>query len=149
MPKHTLYFSDKTLAKIAVDPAGVEGLSARVSRLCHIAVDVMDDSIPTLPKAEWLALMDLSNGIHMSLSDHTPRDMAESFHFSIMESGPECNEKWGMNCVALAKKYRALPLAAQLAVIEVCRRFWTRPEVNAKFDNYGDIMAAHGARFED
>jgi len=145
MPKHTLYFSDATFKKIGVDTDGPEGLSARVSRLCAIAIDVMDDNIPTMLEREWLTCMDVSNGAFYP--DYTPADISESFRFSVMESGPECNEKWGVRCVDLAAKLAAMPMASQLAVIEVCRRFWTRKEVNNKFDNYRDMMAAHGAKF--
>lgn len=147
MPKHTLYFSDAMFKRIDLDTAGGEGLSSRVSRLCAIALDVLDENIPTLPEAQWCAFMDVANGLHLG-SDSTPRDLVNSFRFSVMESGPECNDKWGVKCVALAEKYAGLPLAAQLAIIEVCRRFWVRPEVNAKFDGYRDMLAAHGAKFE-
>lgn len=149
MPKHTLYFSDAAFKIISVAEDGPEGLSVRVSRLCAMAIEMMDDNIPVLLKSEWLALMDISNGQYFDTSTYTPRQAVNDFWFSINESGMECNEKWGVNCVKLSYKYRDLPLASKLAVIEVCRRFWTRKDVNSRYDNYGDIMRAHGAKFSD
>ena len=109
----------------------------------------MNDSIPVLPKREWLTLVDVANGNYLGLGDLTSHHMVESFQFSVQESGRECDAKWDVNCVALAHKYGALPLASQLAVIEVCQRFWTQGDFIAKFDNHGDALAAHGAKFKD
>jgi len=149
MPKHTLYFSEPMFRRIALDPAGTEGLSSRVSRLCSIALDLIDDNMPTLTYGEWVTFIDVSNGQWRNLSDLDPAAETESFAYSVADSGPECNEKWGVQCVPLAKKYMALPLAGRLAVLEVCRRFWTQPEKNARYDSYRDIVEAHGAKFED
>ena len=150
MPKHTLYFSDATFNIISPDPLGAEGLSTRVSRLCAIAIDVMDENIPTLSFGEWMTFIEVAHdGSYICQNENTPRDMVKSFQFSIRELGFQCDEKWEVNCVALAKKYAALPLVAKLAAIEVCRRYWTRREVNAKYHNQLDILSAHGAKFED
>lgn len=33
--------------------------------------------------------------------------------------------------------------------MEVCRCFWMKPEVNNRYDNYRDMLEAHGAKFSD
>lgn len=148
MPKHTLYFSDKVYNSLEIDLAGAEGLSARVSTLCSYAVTLLRQNVPALKFSEWGALLDISNGqVRAFEPDHS--STVDSFAFSVAASGPECNAKWGVKCARLAEKFRALQLVEQLAVIEVCRRFWINPEVNAKFDNYRDMLTAHGAKFDD
>ena len=146
MPKHTLYFSERMYDRLDVDRGGVEGLSGRVSNLCSIALDAMREAIPAMSAAEWQALMDISNG-HYRQSDRAVVEQIDSFCYSVSESGMECNDKWGVNCVALARKLSGMTLIEQCAVMEVCRRFWVRSDINSKFNNYLDILAAHGARF--
>lgn len=148
MPKHTLYFSQMVYDRLEVDPAGVEGLSARVSNLCVTALESMRDSMPTLPLNEWEALLDISNG-HFRMADARLQEQVESFCFSVAESGPECNEKWGVNCPDLARKIAAMPLIQQCAIIELCRRFWVRKDINDKYDSYKDILLAHGAKLPE
>jgi len=148
MPKHTLYFSDLMYQKIGVDRSGPEGLSGRVSTLCSIAIEGMDECMPALPLSEWQALLDISNGL-MRTSEHGLTHMVESFRFGVAESGPECNEKWGIKCADLARKLACMTLLEQCAVMEVTRRFWTQPDVNAKYDDYEDILLAHGAKLEN
>ena len=146
MPKHTLYFSDRVFERLDIDTAGVEGLSGRVSNLVSIALDSMREAAPALPVAEWKALMDISNG-HFRQSDRSVDEQVESFRYGVSESGPECNNKWGVNCVSLARKLAGMTLIEQCAVMEVCRRFWVRSDINSKYDDYHDILEAHGARF--
>jgi hypothetical protein len=148
MPKHTLYFSDKLFDRIALDPAGVEGLSSRVSHLCTIAIEVMREATPELPLNEWEALLDISNG-HFRSSDFTLSEQVESFRYGVSESGPECNEKWGIDCPTLARKLAGMTLAEQCAIMEICRKFWMRSEINAKYDTFKDMLLAHGARITE
>lgn len=145
MPKHTLYFPDRVYARLDIDPSGIEGLSGRVTSLCLTALDTMRDSVPELPLNEWQALLDISNGHHREI-DRSVAEQVESFRFSVSESGPECNDKWDVSCVDLARKLAAMPMIAQCAVMEVCRRFWVRKDINGKYDNYLDILLAHGAK---
>ena len=62
------------------------------------------------------------------------------------ESGPECDEKWGVDCRALARKINGLPLIQKCAAYEVRRRFWVRKDVNDLHDSYAGMLTAHGAR---
>lgn len=148
MPKHTLYFSERVYDSLDVDRDALGGLSGRVSHLCGVAIALMREATPEFTEGEWCAMMDVSNG-HLPPYDAGPDAVADSFSFSLSDSGPECNEKWGVRCVDLARTYRALPLAAQLSVVEICRRFWVRSDINAKHDSYRDMLEAHGARFTD
>lgn len=148
MPRHTLYFSDRTYAALDIDKGGSEGLSGRVSALCSYAIELLRLAVPALSIDEWCALIEITKGV-IQPSEHGPQAVVESFAFGIGASGPECNEKWGINCPALARKYRAMDLGQQLAVTEVCRRFWAKPEVNKNYDNWRDILEAHGAKFSD
>lgn len=148
MPKHTLYFSERTYASLDIDKDGPEGLSGRVSALCGYAVELLRLAVPALPLNEWCAMVDIGNGV-MRPHEFGAQAVADAFAFSIAESGPECNEKWGINCPLLARKYRMMSFDQQLAVTEVCRRFWAKPEVNDKFDNWRDMLEAHGAKFTD
>lgn len=145
MPKHTLYFSERVYARLEIELGGVEGLSGRVTSLCMTALDTMRDSMPELPLNEWQALLDISNG-HYRDPDRSLPEQVESFRFGVAESGLECDDKWSIRCVDLARKIGAMPLIQQCAVIEVCRRFWVRKDVNDKYHSYTDILLAHGAR---
>ncbi len=145
MPKHTLYFSQVVFDRLDLEPARVEGLSARVNNLCVIALDTMREAAPALPLAEWLALVDISNG-YLRVTDRSSAEQVEDFRFSVSESGPECNEKWDINCAALARKLSQMKLIEQFAVMEVCRRYWVRADIREKYDNDRDILEAHGAR---
>jgi hypothetical protein len=148
MPKHTLYFSDKVFTSLDVDRGGVEGLSGRVSHLCGVALSVMREATPALTEGEWCAMMDVVKG-HIHPIEYGPQAVADSFCFSIADSGPEMNEKWKVDCVDLAGRYRAMPLAAQMAVVDVVRRFWVRNDINAERASYREMLAAHGAKFSD
>jgi len=148
MPKHTLYFSDLIYPKLDIDHDGPEGLSARVSSLCLTAIEVMRDSVPALPFKEWMATLSILNG-EMPPHDFGIRAVADSVYFSILESGPDVNEQFGVDAVEMAKRFKVLPLASQLAIIEVCRRFWVRKDINAKFTSYREILDSHGAKFSD
>lgn len=148
MPKHTLYFSQTVYDRLDVDPAGVEGLSARVSNLCVTALETMREAVPAMPLNEWQCLLDVSNG-HFRQTDMSLRDQVGGFIFSVSESGPECNEKWSVNCPALARKIESMTLGQQCAIMEVCRRFWVRKDINDKYDSYKDILLAHGAKLPE
>jgi hypothetical protein len=148
MPKHSLYFSAPMYEKLDVDHDGPEGLSARVSSLCDAAIEVLKDNVPPMALREWQATLSILNGV-MHPNEFGPQAVADSVYFSILESGPDVNQQFGVNAVSMAKRFQALPLVSQLAVVEVCRRFWVRKDVNARFDNYRDILGAHGAKFTD
>jgi hypothetical protein len=148
MPKHSLYFSEKMFEKLDVDHDGPEGLSARVSSLCESAIEVLRDNVPAMPLREWQATLSILNGV-MHPHEFGPRAVVDSVYFSILESGPDVNAQFKVDAVAMAKRFQALPLVSQLATVEVCRRFWVRKDINARFDNYRDILGAHGARFSD
>lgn len=145
MPKHSIYLSDQLLERLDLDPAGVEGMSARLSNLIMVALEGMRDNMPTLPLNEWQCLLDVSNGHYRGHNDPL-QSRLESWVFSISESGPECDEKWRVNCRALARKINSLPLISKCAAYEVCRRFWVRSDINALHDGYDGILAAHGAK---
>ncbi len=145
MPKHSIYLSDQVHERLDLDPAGVEGMSARLSHLIAVALEGMRDNMPTLPLNEWQTLLDVSNGHYRSHNDPLPAQL-ESWIFSISESGPECDEKWGVDCRALARKINGLPLIQKCAAYEVCRRFWVRKDVNDLHDSYAGMLTAHGAR---
>ena len=146
MPKHTLYFSQAVYDRLDITER--EGLSGRVTNLCLTALDGFRENMPTLSLNEWKALLDISNGL-LRNSDFGISAQVESFRFSVSESGPECNEKWGIDCPALARKLARMTVFEQCAVMEVCRRFWARKDINDKYDNYKDILLAHGARIEN
>lgn len=145
MPKHSIYLSDQMHASLDLDPAGVEGTSARLSYLISVALEGMRDNVPTLPLNEWQCLLDVTNGHYRSHNDPLTFQL-EGWVFSIAESGPECDEKWGLDCKALARKVNALPLIQRCAAYEVCRRFWVRDDINALHESYAAMLKAHGGR---
>jgi len=147
MPKHTLYFSDRVFSRLDVDTSGQEGLSGRVTFLCLAALDTMRDSMPALPLPEWQCLVDVANGYHREI-DRPISEQVESFRFAVAESGTKCDQKWGVRCVDLARKLAGMPLIAQCAVMEVCRRYWVRKDIRAKFQENQDVLEAHGAKIE-
>lgn len=145
MPKHSIYLSDQLHERLDLDAAGVEGMSARLSYLILTALEGMRDNVPTLALNEWQTLLDVSNGHYRSHNDSLTSQL-ESWVFSIAESGPECDAKWGVYCKALARKINGLTLMQRCAAYEVCRRFWVRKDINNLHDSYTEILKAHGAR---
>ena len=145
MPKHSIYLSDQVHASLDLDPAGIEGMSARLSNLIAIALEGMRENMPTLPLNEWQCLLDVSNGHYRSRNDPLAAQLG-NWVFSISESGPECDDKWGVDCNALARKINRLPLIQKCAAYEVCRRFWVRSDINDLHDGYASMLKAHGAR---
>lgn len=145
MPKHSIYLSDQVFERLDMAPDGVEGLSARLSHLILVAIEGMRDNVPTMALAEWQCLLDVSNGHYRSHNDTLAAQLA-AWVFSIADSGPECDAKWGVDCRALARKINALPLIQKCAAYEVCRRFWVRSDINALHEDYADMLTAHGAK---
>jgi hypothetical protein len=148
MPKHSLYFSEKMFERLDIDRDGPEGLSTRISSLCETAIELMRDSVPAMPLKEWQATLSILNGV-MHPHEFGARAVADSVYYSILESGPDVNEQFEVDAVDMAKRFKVLPLASQLAVVEVCRRFWVRKDINDRFESYRDMLDAHGAKFTD
>ena len=76
-----------------------------------------------LPEAQWGALVAALNG-HVPNYQRGWQAVLESAWASVADSEPELNEAWGVDCVALARYMRALPVAQQWAALEVVRRYW-------------------------
>jgi hypothetical protein len=112
MPKHSLYFSAPMYEKLDIDQDGPEGLSARVSQLCDTAIEVLKDNVPAMPLKEWQATLAILNGV-MHPHEFGIRAVADSVYFSILESGPDVNEQFGVDAVDMAKRFKVLPVDAE------------------------------------
>lgn len=146
MPKKSLYIPD-TIDQI-VSSGEADSYSGRVSYLVTLARDLAFAEVPALTVGEWCAIADANNGT-LHTYEHGPATVFRGAWHSVYDSAPECDEKWGVNCEALAKRLAALPLAAQAAVFEIARSFWARGDVVSAAGSYRDAFIALGAKIAE
>lgn len=83
------------------------------------------EAMPSLLKAEWLAIMDTMNATGFL----EPTDF-DTIWTNVEDSGilNKLGEKWKIDVPALVIKLRDLPRISQIATIEAVIRFWQQPE---------------------
>lgn len=119
-----------------------ESMSARMSFMIDVAYKICNESVPDLSQNEWLAICDALNG-HWYSYERGVESVLRSAIMSIHDSFIELDEKWSVDCRALAIKIAEMPLAQRFAVAQIARRFWTdkKPAENwaEKLNNIGAI----------
>jgi hypothetical protein len=105
--------------------AGYDGeRSARLNAVADRYLKMVRDACPALTEAEWMAIIDVGNGIFLDMQ-------GISLLWAAIEDAAEdkVGEKWGVdNILALAEKFRALPLAGKIAVGEIVEKMWDTPD---------------------
>jgi hypothetical protein len=136
--KRSIYFSSALEAIIGIEEDSAESLSGRVSYLVMLADRLVREQMPELTSSEWGAIVDANmNTLHQyNLGIET---VLSGLWHNLYDFAHEGDEKWGVDCEALSKRMKAMPLGAQAAVFEISKQFWQRvDEVNAA----GDYAAA-------
>ncbi len=117
------HFSDSALHAIDLSPEASPSLFQRASFLIEAAAAIAAQSCPALTIGEWCTVADAHQGTaHAYGMGVTP---VLSCHWDcVLEAAAECNDKWSVDCEALANRLVNLPIAEQLAVFELTRKFW-------------------------
>ncbi|MEW5833368.1 MAG: hypothetical protein AB1763_11090, partial [Campylobacterota bacterium] len=106
------------------------------------------EQMPELTASEWGAIVDANMSTLHQYSLGIPSVLGGLWH-NLFDFAPEGDEKWGVDCVALARRMQAMPIGAQAAAFEVIKQFWHRAdEVNAA-GCYSEAFRALGARVKD
>lgn len=138
-----IFYTDTVEKMINADTLDDESFSTRIDFLVSAAVTILGQSCPLLTVDEWCALADVLNG-HYVLCETAIEDRLHSAWVSVYHSGPECDDKWSINCEAFAKRLEKMPLPEQLAAYEVVRNFWNTKEGHVE-NTYAKIFSKLGA----
>lgn len=122
--KTTIYLTDESLEIIG----HAESLAGRINSILERYAMICREAMPTLTEGEWCAICDANN----PGQDITGMPWSTSVMWAnVADSGPDgIDEKWGINHEELAQRMRQMPLASQVAIHEVVRAFWARPQLN-------------------
>lgn len=145
MAKRSVYFSQPTEDLINISADSPESYSGRVAFLIEAGVKAAIESAPELTVGEWCAIAEAMNGHWPSYEIGTEQVVRGTWH-SVYDCAPDCDEKWGISCEALAKHLSGLPFAAQVGAYEIGRAFWKRPEVLNTSNGYTEAFQRLGAK---
>ncbi len=147
MAKRATYYSDPVARIIDLDDNELsESWSGRVGFLIGAAHLAADESCPALTVDEWCALADADRGTEHNYA-HGPEEVVNGMQHNLFDFADEGDEKWNVDCVALARRLRSASFAERLAVYEIVRRFHkTKP---LKGESYADRFRRIGARLAD
>lgn len=148
MAKRSVYFNQPTEDLIGVLADSPENYSARVAFLVEASSLAAAEAMPTLTVGQWCAVANALTGHYPSYEMGAQQVLRSAWH-RVYDSVMESNAQWGIDCEALAKHLSALPLAAQLAVYEIGRAFWRKPEVLNTSSGYTEAFQRLGAKVAD
>ena len=122
---HQTHFSEISMKSIDIDPNsdGFFLFSARVGFLIDSAELIASQSCPALTVDEWCAIAEAGNGSTQIFEGglmHALQLLCTGLH----DSAHRFNDKWIVDCDALAWRLVNMSPAEQLAVYELVRRFW-------------------------
>ena len=113
--------------------------SARINQVCADYTALIQAAMPELPRDEWCAIMDATNGLYMQPGD----GQAYRFMWAEIADAEGLGEKWGIDQRALAAKVRAFAMPQIVAVAEASRAFWNRSDLPTD-----SALAMSGARIQ-
>jgi len=140
--RHSIYLADE--AGPVIQAFGEGSLSSIISTLLLRYASITKDACPELSEPEWSLICDVLNGCGALLSSggHDHAVMAWASIADAEQDG--LGEKWGVKCMEVAEKIRALPLAGKIGVWDVAARFWASPRLNEL--STLDLLIESGAR---
>lgn len=145
--KKTTYYADDIEKIIGIDPnTSAESWSGRVGFLIGAADKVAIENCPVLPAKVWCALADANNGTFHQYETGLD-SVVSGITLNLFDYGNE--NPWGVDAEHWARTIRKMPFAAQFAVFEVVRRFWTARETVNSAADYADAFRRLGARIEE
>lgn len=93
--------------------------SGRVNQICSEWLNMIELAMPELSEQEWLAIIDITNGVAISDDDTLRLLWAE-----VADSADEC-AKWESDQQALEGKLRGMPMASLYALRETVEQYWS------------------------
>lgn len=123
--RSTIHLAAPIVEALDLDKDAGESLSGRIAVIVERYRQIVADHCPDLSKNEWLACMDVMNGMFTGMGDA----IATKFLWASVDDACSMEglaEKWDIDGPALVKKLRALDTAGCVAVAEIGRRFWSR-----------------------
>lgn len=125
--ERSTYYSDAVASMIYPGCHDDESVANRVGFLISAASMLAGQSCPALTIGEWCTLAEANNDTWHTYSNGVERTLHGLWH-SVFDRAYECNERWSVDCEALAVRLSNMPLAEQLSVFEIARRFWIAEE---------------------
>ena len=123
--RSTIHISAPVVDALDLDRDAGESLSGRIALIVERYRQIVADHCPDLGRNEWMACMDVMNGMFTGMGDQTAvKYLWASVDDACKEEG--LAEKWSIDGIALVNKLRALDTAGAIAVAEIGRRFWSR-----------------------
>ena len=142
MPEKSLYIpNDVDRSIIAAAPA--ESYSGRVVYLCTLGHRLALEAAPALSLGEWCAAADALNGYWLDYEAGVEA-VASGVRHELFDAASDLDERWQVDCTALARRLAEMPLGSQAAVLEIVRAYWRRPEIRNGQD-YEAAFRALGA----
>ena len=123
--KSTIHIPATIVEAIDLDGDAGESLSGRIALIVERYRQIVADHAPELSRNEWMACMDVMNGMFTGMGD----PIAAKFIWASVDDACSMEglaDKWEIDGAALVKKLRALDTAGAISVAEVGRRFWSR-----------------------
>ncbi len=127
MSKRSIYFSAPIERILCIDDESHESFSGRVSYLITLADMLSREQMPSLTEQEWCAIVYANAGSYHDYSAGVIQVLGGLWH-NLFDYATEGDTKWGIDCVALARRMRAMPIGAQAAVFEAVKKYWDRFE---------------------
>lgn len=145
MAKHSIHVPDAIENIIAIPEGSAESYSGRLSYLVTMADTLAREQMPELTVGEWGAIVDANMSTLHQYSMGIQSVLSGLWH-NLFDFAKEGNEKWGVDCVALARRMQSMPLGAQAAVFEVIKQFWHRTDDVNEAGGYTEAFRLLGAR---
>lgn len=143
-PSHQIVrLSDSAMKMIDPDIHGIYRVSERAGFLIGAASAIAVQSCPTLTIGEWCALAAAANG-HYYTYESGVEQVLESLWCNLYDTAYEANKHYSVDCEHLAKRLNKMPLAQQLAVFEIVRKFWIRTETEVS-ESFAERFTRLGA----
>ena len=126
--KRISYYLPASVAEI-LSIGDDDSSSGRISHMVVLAHMLINESVPTIVLGEWRAIADAIKG-HLPSYEQGPKSVFGGAWHIVHDSWDKLDEKWGVDCKAVAHKLMAMPISQQAAVFEICaKRFLARPDV--------------------
>ena len=148
MAKHSIHVPEAIETIIAVPDGAAESYSGRVSYLISLADTLAREQMPELTAGEWGAILDANMSTLHQYSAGIQYVLSGLWH-NLFDFAPEGDEKWGVDCAALARRMQAMPIGAQAAVFEIVKQFWARLDEVNEAGGYTEALRMLGARLKD
>jgi hypothetical protein len=124
--KRSTYYADDVLIALDLSENSAESMSGRVGFMIMAAAKAATDNCPPLTLDEWCAVVESCNGMFWNY-EQGPEAVVSGMAHNLFDSAEEGDEKWDVDCAALAKRIARLPFVQQLAIFEVVHKYWSKP----------------------